>query len=167
MRLAWRRSNRRSTCGRCQPRRLWERVGGYPEWLYTAEDTLFALAAGRLAEYKVVYAPASVLYWRPRPTLRKMARMFYLYGRGNGRIQNAATSRDACTGCATTRPWLLGRPTDAGRRGQTGTGRPLVDRSDARRQGSQRRQPWPRGCAMRNLGPACMTGKNQKSGVRS
>jgi len=69
-------------------RRLWERVGGYPEWLYTAEDTLFALAAGRLAEYKVVYAPASVLYWRPRPTLRKMARMFYLYGRGNGRIQN-------------------------------------------------------------------------------
>ena len=51
-------------------RRLWERVGGYTDWLYTAEDTLFALGAGRLAEYKIVYAPASVLYWRPRPTLR-------------------------------------------------------------------------------------------------
>jgi glycosyltransferase involved in cell wall biosynthesis len=69
-------------------RQLWERVGGYPEWLYTAEDTLFAIGAGRLADYKIVYAPASVLHWRPRPTPRKMARMFYLYGRGNGRIQN-------------------------------------------------------------------------------
>lgn len=69
-------------------RRLWELVGGYPEWLYTAEDTLFAMSAGRLTEYKIVYAPASVVYWRPRTNLRKMAKMFYLYGRGNGRIQN-------------------------------------------------------------------------------
>lgn len=69
-------------------RRLWERVGGYPEWLYTGEDTLFAIGAGRLAEYKVAYAPASILYWRPRSTLSKMAKMFYLYGVGNGRIQN-------------------------------------------------------------------------------
>jgi len=69
-------------------KRLWERVGGYPEWLYTAEDTLFAIGAGRLTDYKIVYAPDSLLHWRPRPTLRKMAKMFYLYGRGNGRIQH-------------------------------------------------------------------------------
>ena len=69
-------------------RRLWERVGGYPEWLYTGEDTLFAISAGRIGDYKIVYAPASVLSWRPRPTLPKMAKMFYLYGRGNGRIQH-------------------------------------------------------------------------------
>ena len=73
-------------------KRLWERVGGYPEWLYTAEDTLFAIGAGRLTDYKIVYAPDSVLHWRPRPTLRKMAKMFYLYGRGNGRIQNGDLS---------------------------------------------------------------------------
>lgn len=69
-------------------RRLWEQVGGYPEWLYTAEDTLFALAASRRTDYRVAYAPESLLYWRPRPTLRKLAKMFYLYGRGNGRIQH-------------------------------------------------------------------------------
>lgn len=69
-------------------KRLWERVGGYPEWLYTAEDTLFAIGAGKLTDYRIFYAPDSVLYWRPRPTLAKMAKMFYLYGRGNGRIQH-------------------------------------------------------------------------------
>ena len=69
-------------------RALWQQAGGYPEWLYTAEDTLFALRAQRLTDYKIVYAPASLLYWRPRPTLTKMSKMFYLYGRGNGRIQH-------------------------------------------------------------------------------
>jgi glycosyltransferase involved in cell wall biosynthesis len=68
-------------------RSLWECVGGYPEWLYTAEDTLFAIAAQRRG-IRSMYAPASVLQWRPRPTLFKMAKMFYLYGRGNGRIKN-------------------------------------------------------------------------------
>jgi glycosyltransferase involved in cell wall biosynthesis len=69
-------------------RDVWQRVGGYPEWLYTAEDTLFAIGVGRLQDCGIVYAPKSILYWRPRPTLRKMAKMFYLYGRGNGRIQH-------------------------------------------------------------------------------
>jgi cellulose synthase/poly-beta-1,6-N-acetylglucosamine synthase-like glycosyltransferase len=66
-------------------RNLWEAVGGYPEWLYTAEDTLFAVAAQR-AGFKVAYAPESILHWRPRPTLSKLFKMYYLYGRGNGRI---------------------------------------------------------------------------------
>lgn len=69
-------------------REVWLRVGGYPEWLYTGEDTLFAIAAGKLGGCRVVYAPDSLLAWRPRPSLRKLAKMFYLYGRGNGRIAN-------------------------------------------------------------------------------
>lgn len=64
---------------------LWERVGGYPEWLYTAEDSLFALRAKQLG-FRIAFAPASRLFWRPRPSLRKVAKMFFLYGRGNGRI---------------------------------------------------------------------------------
>lgn len=64
---------------------LWERVGGYPEWLYTAEDTLFALRARQLG-YRIAYAPGGLVHWPPRPTLRKLAKMFFLYGRGNGQI---------------------------------------------------------------------------------
>jgi len=66
-------------------RRLWQKVGGYPDWLYTAEDSLFALRARQLG-FKVVHAPRAELYWRPRPTWWKVAKMFFLYGRGNGRI---------------------------------------------------------------------------------
>lgn len=66
-------------------RHLWERAGGYPEWLYTAEDTLFALKAKSLG-CRIGYAPKSVVKWRPRPTLKSLAKMFYLYGKGNGRI---------------------------------------------------------------------------------
>lgn len=72
-------------------RELWERIGGYPEWLYTAEDTLFALRGKDLGA-RVAYAPDSILRWRPRPTIRKTAKMFYLYGRGNGRINWGSVS---------------------------------------------------------------------------
>ena len=64
---------------------VWEAAGGYPEWLYTAEDTLFALRVLQLG-YRVAYAKDSIVAWRPRPTLRKLTKMFFLYGRGNGRI---------------------------------------------------------------------------------
>jgi succinoglycan biosynthesis protein ExoA len=67
----------------------WEKAGGYPEWLYTAEDTLFALRVRQLG-YRVAYAPGSVVSWRPRPTFRKLAKMFFLYGRGNGRIERGS-----------------------------------------------------------------------------
>lgn len=70
-------------------REAWERAGGYPEWLYTAEDTLFALKVRQLG-YRVAYASRSIVSWRPRPTLRKLARMFFLYGRGNGRINRGS-----------------------------------------------------------------------------
>lgn len=63
----------------------WQVAGGYPEWLYTAEDTLFAQRVLQL-NYRVALAEKSILYWRPRPTLKKLAKMFFLYGRGQGRI---------------------------------------------------------------------------------
>ena len=63
----------------------WKEAGGYPEWLYTAEDTLFALRFKELG-YRIASAPLAVVRWRPRPNLRKLAKMYFLYGRGNGRI---------------------------------------------------------------------------------
>ena len=67
----------------------WEHVGGYPEWLYTGEDTLFAMAFLSHA-YRVGFAPDAIVWWKPRPSLRKLAKMFFLYGRGNGRIQHGS-----------------------------------------------------------------------------
>ena len=64
---------------------VWENVGGYPEWLYTAEDTLFEQKLKQVGA-KIQLAHESVTYWRPRKTLWKMGKMFYLYGKGAGRI---------------------------------------------------------------------------------
>lgn len=64
---------------------VWAEVGGYPEWLYTAEDTLFAQRAKALG-CRVALAESAVVSWRPRPNLRKLCKQYYLYGRGTGRI---------------------------------------------------------------------------------
>lgn len=67
---------------------VWAQVGGYPEWLYTAEDTLFSLRAKALG-CRVALAEQAVVSWRPRPTLRKLCKQYLLYGRGTGRIGNS------------------------------------------------------------------------------
>ena len=67
---------------------VWAQVGGYPEWLYTAEDTLFSLRAKALG-CRVALAERAVVSWRPRPSLRKLCKQYFLYGRGTGRIGNA------------------------------------------------------------------------------
>lgn len=64
---------------------VWLATGGYPEWLYTAEDTLFAQRAKALG-CKIAVAPAAIISWRPRPNFKKLAKQFYLYGKGTGRI---------------------------------------------------------------------------------
>jgi hypothetical protein len=69
----------------------WKRAGGYPEWLYTAEDTLFALRFNQLG-MKVAFAQDSRLLWRPRPNLYRLGKMFFLYGVGNGRINRGTPS---------------------------------------------------------------------------
>ncbi len=73
--------------GRCCAfrRSLWQTVKGYPEWLYTAEDSLFALSALN-HNFKVEHTENAIIYWRPRNSLKKITKMFFLYGKGNGRI---------------------------------------------------------------------------------
>lgn len=66
-------------------RQVWRQAGGYPEWLYTAEDSLFRQKLREMGA-KIVFVPSAIIYWRPRPTLWKFAKMSYLYGQGNGRI---------------------------------------------------------------------------------
>ncbi|MBW1793719.1 MAG: glycosyltransferase [Deltaproteobacteria bacterium] len=64
---------------------LWEIARGYPEWLYTAEDSLFEEKLKRMGA-NIKLAKHSIVHWRPRKSLWKMGKMFYLYGRGAGRI---------------------------------------------------------------------------------
>jgi len=64
-------------------KKAWEKAGGYPEELYTAEDSLFNYrlkATG--ARYKVARNAKS--YWRPRSTLRKFFKQYFIYAKGNG-----------------------------------------------------------------------------------
>ncbi len=64
-------------------KRAWEKAGGYPEELYTAEDSLFNYRLkATSARYKVARNTKS--YWRPRPTLRKFFKQYFIYAKGNG-----------------------------------------------------------------------------------
>lgn len=62
---------------------IWERVGGYPEWLYTAEDTLFDLNI-KNSGAKFALATDAIVYWRPRQTMKQLIKQRYLYGKGDG-----------------------------------------------------------------------------------
>jgi len=62
---------------------LWQRIGGWPEWVDFSEDTLFDHQVRRLGA-KWVLTPDAVVHWRPRGSFRALARQFYLYGTGRG-----------------------------------------------------------------------------------
>jgi len=61
----------------------WEKVGGYPENLYTGEDTLFN---ARLEEAGCEFQKAddAVVMWRMRSSLGKWLKQFFIYGKGDG-----------------------------------------------------------------------------------
>ena len=70
---------------------LWERAGGWPEWVRFSEDTLFDHKLRRLgATWR--FAAGAIAHWRPRGSLRAVARQFYLYGTGRGHTQIDAAS---------------------------------------------------------------------------
>jgi len=65
-------------------RRAWQRAGGFPEELDFAEDTVFDLAMRR-AGCRFRYTPEAAVAWRPRGSLRAIARQFRNYARGDAR----------------------------------------------------------------------------------
>ncbi|MGQ0603306.1 MAG: glycosyltransferase [Anaerolineales bacterium] len=63
---------------------VWERVGGYPEWLDFCEDVVFDLNVRR--EFgPFVFRPEACVHFRPRASLRAFARQYYHYARGDGK----------------------------------------------------------------------------------
>jgi len=71
-------------------RQAWEDAGGYPEDLYTGEDSKFnaqVMAAG----YEPAIAEDAYVYWRMRPDWRSFFDQFYTYGEGDARGGNLFT----------------------------------------------------------------------------
>jgi len=68
---------------------LWSRLGGWPEWIGFSEDTLFDHKVQRFG-VRSAYAGDAVVHWRPRGSLRSIARQFYHYGTGRGHTQIGA-----------------------------------------------------------------------------
>ncbi|NPA90678.1 MAG: glycosyltransferase [Chloroflexi bacterium] len=64
-------------------REVWERVGGYPEWLDYSEDVVFDLRVRALAG-PFAWAPDAVVYFRPRSSLGAFFRQYRNYAFGDG-----------------------------------------------------------------------------------
>ncbi|MDP1864699.1 MAG: sulfatase-like hydrolase/transferase [Thiobacillus sp.] len=63
----------------------WEQAGGYPEWLYAAEDTLFNIRMRQLG-LRFVFCRDAIVRWRPRETWQALARQRINFSRGNSRV---------------------------------------------------------------------------------
>ena len=65
------------------PRSVWERAGGYPEWLEAGEDKLFATKL-RSIGVQVIRRPDAVVYHHMRGDPISLFRQIHRYGRGSG-----------------------------------------------------------------------------------
>ena len=61
----------------------WEKVNGYPEWLPICEDLVFDLKLKK-AGFKFQFCPQAIAFWRPRSTVKKFFKQYFLYARGDG-----------------------------------------------------------------------------------
>lgn len=66
-------------------RSAWQKAGGYPEWLYAAEDTLFNIRLRQIGS-KFVFCRNAIVRWRPRTSLKSFAKQRFNFARGNGRV---------------------------------------------------------------------------------
>ncbi|MCH7872985.1 MAG: glycosyltransferase, partial [Planctomycetes bacterium] len=68
---------------------LWQRVGGWPEWLCFSEDTLFDQKVRQL-DVRWEFAGDAVVDWKPRSSIRAIAKQFFHYGTGRGQTRIGA-----------------------------------------------------------------------------
>lgn len=71
-------------------KKAWEKVGGYPEDLYTGEDSKFN--AKLLSEnIHMAVAENAMVQWKMRPNWKSLFKQFYRYGEGDARAGNLFT----------------------------------------------------------------------------
>lgn len=61
---------------------VWERVGGFPEHLRSAEDLLFMRRVEQ-EHFNIAYAPSAVVQWDLQPNIWRTLRRFTIYSRNN------------------------------------------------------------------------------------
>lgn len=64
-------------------REVWERVGGYPEWLEIGEDMYFN-HAWKKEGIRCALARDALVFWRMRGDPLSLLRQYFLYARGDG-----------------------------------------------------------------------------------
>lgn len=62
---------------------IWTKVGGFPEWLPTAEDTSFDLNLRKVGA-SFALAKDAIVYWRVRSRMRSIFKQFFNYAKGDG-----------------------------------------------------------------------------------
>ena len=67
-------------------RKLFNEVGGYQESLNQGEDTEFNIAAERIVGKP--YLTDAICFWKARENNKKLARQFFLYGKGDKKAGN-------------------------------------------------------------------------------
>ncbi len=67
-------------------KKIWKEVGGYPEDMKRAEDTLFDERIKK-AGYKISRVPDAICYWEMRKNLKEVKKQFYGYGYWDGILQ--------------------------------------------------------------------------------
>lgn len=76
----------------------WKKVGGYPQWLDTCEDLVFAKEL-KMKGFKFVFAKSAIVYWPQRKNLLEAAKQFFNYAVGDGTARYVRK----------TTPFLFGR----------------------------------------------------------
>lgn len=64
----------------------WERVGGFPEGMRAAEDTLFGERMS-VKGFKPFFAPRALVHWSPPPSISAMVRKSFRWGFEDGRAR--------------------------------------------------------------------------------
>lgn len=64
-------------------KRAWEDVKGYPEWLPICEDLIFDIKL-KNKNYNFAVNTKALSSWRPRESVNKFFKQYYLYARGDG-----------------------------------------------------------------------------------
>jgi glycosyltransferase involved in cell wall biosynthesis len=72
----------RSTASVLMRRSVWQKVGGFPEDLRSAEDLLF-MDRIEAASFRISHAPKAIVHWSIQPTLWKTFRRFVAYSHSN------------------------------------------------------------------------------------